>query len=330
MAQDDVSALERSLDQTTGPSPIFEAYNRGIILASMYGSALLLVFEYLWSRGQSTTLGPLALVAYGLTGFLAGTIGGFSRSDDLAEDETRDLKRNAMDAGVLMIWIAIVVLAANLVVPFSKPASLLALLGACVLGGQIGALLGEPILSYLAQVPIKGRRPFLFVSNLTTSIENDDVRFVTRVIIQSILLAALLTLAFALFVVFLVIVALWLGFLAIGLIMTLMDGGEHVRIPKRVRVRGSGEITSGRGRKTGLKVRGDKKIVREGFFSDQETGLELEGEKVMKRGIFTDKKTGVEMRMGSGGRELYLDGEKVRSEEVEIDSSGDAHEVDEE
>ena len=225
--QNETSFGEDARTTPDSPSVLPESFNRGIVVAAVYGTICLLAFAYPGRMGVGLGLPHVAHIAFGLAAFVVGAIAAFSVSTGLSGGT--NLRKNALDTLVALLWIAVVVWGVNLAVPFVAPIELLILTAVLVGGGLLGSLVGRPVLTWMARIRIKGRQPFMFVNRTTAGITNEGVRFVTRVIIQSVVLAALLTIAFIAFVVFVAILLLWLAFLVIGLVAHMMEeGGSSV------------------------------------------------------------------------------------------------------
>jgi hypothetical protein len=196
---------------------VFRAYNRGIIVAALYSAAAAVLFE-LFGPPELRASQNNQLVVLGILGMVGGTIGGFSNTNCFANGR-RDLKRNLLDAVMISVWAANLLLVFNLVSPSFSIEALAQLLGAFAGGSVVGGAIGEPIVGLVGKLQIKGRRPFAWVNSVTESIDNANARFVMRVLIQTVVAGILVALAFIAFMVVLVILIIAVAFIVLGKVL---------------------------------------------------------------------------------------------------------------
>jgi hypothetical protein len=214
--------IAASTEEPALPRPLLCACNRGIVVAVVYATVIAVLFEELVVRGArpSSGLEPLVL---GALGVVAGAIGGFSNTLE-GESRRRDRQRNAVDGLVIVLWVSVLLLALNLGLRFAVSPRVFTLIGAFAAGTMIGALIGEALLGAFVGISIKGRRPLLWVNAVTARIDHPDVRFVVRVVVQTITVGLLVTLAVVTAIAIIALVALALAFLIMGKAMGAASG----------------------------------------------------------------------------------------------------------
>jgi hypothetical protein len=279
-------------------SRVFRAYDRGIVVASLYATSMILALLYVAPdsiRAQLHKGLGVQLAVVAVFGLVAGAIGGFSNTID-GESGQRDLERNVFDGGMILLWTANALLAANLALRFTAAPVLLRWIGALAGGVALGALVGEPLLRVLVRVRVRGRQPLLWVNAVTQRIQHADVRFVTRVIVQTIVVLALMMLAFVAAIVVVVLIVL----AVIGLVLSIAfgeGGGGTARNYAHDEHAPLMELPPG------SKILGDGRVVQEGFLFDKETGMRIDEDgRLVKEGLLFDKPTGV--RIDEDGRIL--------------------------
>ena len=294
----------------------FRAANRGIVVGTAYGVALLLgaLYGYACRAGEESILWTL----FGGVGFLTGTVAAFGNSPgavDPDEDPPPGGAVDLSDGAMTAIWVGLVALAANLAWPFAPGQAALMFVGALVGGALLGAVVGEPVLRFLGRVRVKGRQPFLFVASATEGIESEDTRFVIRVLLQTLIFAFLATLAATVIFVFLALMALALAFWLIGLMMDDSSGGRRrVVVPRRGRVREDGRIVRKKflgEEETGQRIDEQGHVLDERVFGDEATGLKIDPEtgQVLKEGFLGDQATGAALKDdGRGGKKVVKQG----------------------
>jgi len=206
---------------SAAPPPLFQACNRGIVVAAGYAAAMVIgLLKVVVSRHDA--IGP-TLGLFAAVGVVAGAIAGFSNTD-AREDARRDLARNALDALMVFVWCANALLLVNLVVPLAPTRLLFKGVGCLAVGAMAGGTIGEPLLIYLARFTVKGRRPFLFVNRVTRGIANPTTRLITRVVVQTIVAGVIGVLAFFTAVVLIALLAIALG---LWILAALLSDGNR-------------------------------------------------------------------------------------------------------
>jgi hypothetical protein len=198
------------------PRPLFQAANRGTLVASIYSAALILGFE-IYAK-QLPRASPAHFVGLGLVGIIAGAIAGFSNTEN-DEDARRDLKRNAIDGLITVLWASNLILAVNLALALMPWPNSVIRLVAFAGGTLLGAVVGEPLLAAVATVSVKGRRPLLWVNAVTAHIRHPDVRFVVRVAVQSIVVGSLVALAVLTVIVIIALLVISIAFLVLAKVL---------------------------------------------------------------------------------------------------------------
>lgn len=270
---------------------VFRGYDRGIVVGSVYATAMLIALVLVMPSSVKREL-AVELTVVAMFGLVAGAIGGFSNTI-AGEDGRRDLKRNISDGGMIVLWSANALLAANLITRVAPAPAMLRWLAALAGGVAVGALVGEPLLARLVRVRVRGRQPLLWVNEITARIAHPDVRFVVRVAVQTIVVGALLALAFVAAIIVLVLVALAVIALVIAM-LTGEGGGGRV---SRARHRDDDEQDPPLLQlPPGSRILPDGRIVKEGLIFDDPTGLRInEHGQVVEEGLLFDKATGVKI-----------------------------------
>lgn len=269
--------------------PLFRAYDRGIVVASLYAATILVCGQLFLPHGSGF---GMSAALWGVCGFVAGAIGGFSNTEE-ADSFRRDMARNACDAAMIVVWTANLLLLVNLVRRLAGTVELAQLAGIFAGGTLAGAVIGEPVLLFAGSLSIKGRRPFAGASRLTESLHNPHARFAAKVVLHTVVVAGLLLLAAAAAFVVLMIVAF---FIAIGILVLVLKAMTSDGRPTTT------TVPTFR-RRRGEKLDRDQRIVREGFFTDQPTGQRLNREgQLVNEGVFADQPTG--LKIGPDGKLL--------------------------
>jgi hypothetical protein len=306
----------------TAPRKIrFMAINRGIVVGSLYGGASLVATLLMFRRVGSEVLALTAVL-----GFVAGAIVGFSNLP--ADASTRDLKVSTTDALMVSVWAAILSLAANLAGIRLRPESLYLAIGCFAVAALVGSAAGVPALGFLSKLSVKGRRPFRFIIDATGKIENEDVRFVTRVVLQSLVFAALVALAAT-------VIAVVIGLIILYLIISVFTSDEAkgrrqqggglsnsqgsrppprtTSVPKHGFIREDGRVTKEgllTSTPTGQRVDADGRVLEEGLLTDRPTGMRIDQDgRVLRQGLLSDTPTGVKfVPDGLGGSKVVKEG----------------------
>lgn len=329
----------------------FRAFNRGIAVASVYALVLLLV---VWFAMPFYIPAGARIALFGLCGFLAGTITGFSNTQH-GESLRRDLRRNVSDGAMVSVWIAIVWLTLNLL-QFGAPVNWVALrLGVFSAGALLGAAIGEPVLILLGSLSIRGRRPFAAANRFCDRFHDVNVRFVAQVILHTVAFVSLVAAAVAAAMVVMIVVAIILTFLLLGWLLSvaLSDGNRRTSYsPSRSRRRYSssddedaapafrlraGQRIDEQGRvvdthwygdvPAGQNINEKGQIVNERWIGDEPTGYRIaEDGRLQREGLLFDQDVGVSLVSdGHGGQRVVRPG--VFSDEdtgLRVDAEGRA------
>jgi hypothetical protein len=295
--------------------PLFRAYDRGIVVASLYAATVVVCVQLFLPGGSA--FGVRAAL-WGVCGFVAGAIGGFSNTEE-ADSFRRDMARNACDAAMIVVWTANLLLLVNLLRRMAGVAELAQLAGIFAAGTLAGAVIGEPVLLFAGSLSIKGRRPFAGASRLTESLHNPHARFAAKVVLHTVVVGGLLLLAAAAALVVFMIVAFFIAIAILALVLKAMTSeGQTTTVPTFRRRRGEkldrdrrvvreGWLTD---QPTGQRINGDGQLVNEGVFVDQPTGLKIGPDgKLLKEGWLADQETGVRFEDdGRGGQRVIRQG----------------------
>jgi len=205
----------------------FQAYNRGILVSTVYATIFFLVYTYLPlvspGLGRDLQSEEFGFLVFGFVGFVIGAIVSFSNSFDL-EEQKQDLKNNLLDALMVCLWTANACFLINLLGSFIKnawwPSQLVTFLGAFGIASLFGALIGQPLLLLLGGGGAKSFRPFLYVNALTDSMENRDAQFALRVFLQTIVTVCLVSIAIVAIAVFITLLMMWLMLVMISFFLS--------------------------------------------------------------------------------------------------------------
>jgi len=200
--------------------------NRGILTATAFcGSLFVCVLLTDAASAGGTWAGGLGALALGGA---AGCIVATSRKESGSDSS----EQNVIDAAMTIVWIVLLASAFNLLYPATIGESGRLLLEAPLLmrlfawfaaGAAVAAIRGTAVLRWIANKPIKGRRPFVAVIDVTKSIEHPDVRFVTRVLAESATAVALAVLAYIGAIVVLAVLAILAGLWVLSAAMSDSD-----------------------------------------------------------------------------------------------------------
>jgi hypothetical protein len=263
------------------------------------------------------------LVLAAAVGFVAGSIVGFSNLGPGTSE--RDVAIDAMDASMAVIWTGVVLFAIVLLSPRWAPQTIYSMFGSLLIATLIGSAVGVPVLRALSKLKVKGRRPFLYITEVTEKIENEDVRFVTRVVLQSVAFALLVALAFTVIAVVVILIVLYFVYSVFskegsGKRVVVREPREEEKPPRRaVKIPKHGYVDAkGRVMREGLlsdSTTTGQRVdasggVKEGLFSDQPTGQRIDPDgRVMREGLLYDSPTGVKLAPdGEGGTKVTKDG----------------------
>lgn len=309
MPNGDTMATSRSIP--------FMAVNRGILVASVYGAiGLVAILASVRLPGPS-----LAIAA--VLGVAAGAIAGFSNVR--ADAGRRALQPDVTDALMAAIWVGIALAAANLLALRLNPRMVVEALAAFSAAALVGGAAGVPVLRVLSRLSIKGRRPFEFITRATAGISNEDTRFVVRVILQSVVLAALVALAAT-------VIAIAIAIIVLLVVLWIVTEGDSrrqrvpavqgrpeepprraLRIPKHGHVAEDGRVMEDgvlAGSPTGERVDAGGRVTQDGLLTATPTGMRIgEDGRVLREGLLTDTPTGVRLAPdGQGGTKVVKEG----------------------
>ena len=296
----------------------FMAVNRAIAVGAAFASIILVA-----ALGMMRTNGSDILVLAAAVGFVAGSIVGFSNLGPGASE--RDVAIDAMDASMAVIWTGVVLFAIALLSPRWAPQAIYSMFGSLLIATLVGSAVGVPVLRALSKLKVKGRRPFLYITEVTEKIENEDVRFVTRVVLQSVAFALLVALAFTVIAVVVILIVLYLVFTVLskdgtGRRVVVKESREEeepprraVKIPKHGYVDEKGKVMKEGllyDTPTGQRVDASGRVLKEGLLTDQPTGQRIDSDgRVMREGLLYDSPTGVKLASdGEGGTKVAKDG----------------------
>jgi hypothetical protein len=259
-------------------------------------------------------------------GFVAGAIVGFSNLR--VGSGRRDLGINATDALMVVLWVAVLLVAANLAVIGLRPSFLYVVVACFSVATMAGSAGGVQVLGFLSKLSVKKRRPFRFIVDATEKIENEDARFVTRVVLQSLVFAALLALVATMVA---VVIGLFILYLVISIFTSDGAKGRRVRtgsylspqespeaprstrVPKHGSIREDGKVMKEgllTSTPTGQRVGLDGRVFEQGLLTDQPTGMRVnEDGRVLRQGLLTDTATAVKfVDDGIGGSKVVKEG----------------------
>lgn len=216
---------------------VFLAYSRSIVVGTVY---LLVLFGGVYGFRLLDSLDPslsrdpvIHLWVFGLLGFAGGSVVAFGNVFRSQPSSTihRD---NALDALMMVLWASNVLLLSNVLASTFgfrgwQPSVMFTNLLALAFGSCIGGLIGQPVLSFLGNRSLKGFRPFPWINEMTSSIENGHTAFSLRVFLHTAAVLLLATLAFLAFVIFITILFFWLTFFILSLFLGDSSGRTYVR-----------------------------------------------------------------------------------------------------
>lgn len=306
------SAIEPTASERaeTGRFPRVQVVNRGIAVAAVYAIVLLGTAVGLHRGDVLPTLAqPQIFVVFGLVGYLVGAICGYSNTDRDSEG-TRRLDLNILDAAVASLWAAIAVFAADLALaPFESAAFAIQLVGILAGGSILGGLVGEPILSLLGKIRVKGRHPFHFIRDATERIRNPDARFVWRVVLQTVMFAFLATLAAIAIAIVIAVIVVMLAIWFFVASTSESSGRKTVYVPRGGRVRDDGRIVDRRGQRTSQRIDEDGHILEQSFLGEERLGMRIDRDgRVLNEGLLGDSRTGVRLKQDGSKQRIVKEG----------------------
>jgi hypothetical protein len=283
--------------------PLFRAFDRGILVSSLYAATLIVAAEARPLDGEDA---GVHMTVWALCGFIAGAIGGFSNT--LAhESARRDLARNSLDGLMISIWTINIILLINALWYLDLPSYLAQYAGLLVAGTLVGALIGEPLLMFCGRLTIRGVRPFDTANQLAESIEDENTRFAARVILHTIVVIVLAAILFAILIAIAIAIAIALaiGALYVAFQVWRSQSSSGLRLERGLRVDKEGRVRK-KGflfdTPTGTRIKrdasGNQHVVKEGIFFDSDTGLYVDDKGRTKRSglLFDSEVEGIDIR----------------------------------